>query len=280
MSLEYTLEGFNLHQPELGFRLLEGTEFASNIAPRRVNIVLPGVHGEIPAWNDPLSTTTLLLHVRIQGENAEDLRTKWNYLRSLTRVGSNNPVTIRRVTQGQTLVASVQLESMSTPDFHCAVNMVTTTMTFHNPRGRWEDVNASEQALAVPGTDQNVVFAAQSSAPVDNALVRVRGPITSITVRDNTSDTGFHWQGPPNISSSQYLLVDCAMFTAWRNTDEEWDTRDEDVSSELVTTGNGMLSLVPIPAFIIGSSTNSTTITASGTTGDTVLTIRGRRTYI
>src|SRR5690606_1736764 len=59
MAIGYTLEGFNLHQPDIGFRLLEGTEFASTIAPRRVNISVRNMHGEVPMWNDPLDTTTL-----------------------------------------------------------------------------------------------------------------------------------------------------------------------------------------------------------------------------
>ena len=63
--LEYTIEGFNLHQPELGFYLLEGSSYASEISPRRVNLEVPGVHGEIPQWNDPLSSTN---HSRVRCE--------------------------------------------------------------------------------------------------------------------------------------------------------------------------------------------------------------------
>nr|DAL20812.1 MAG TPA_asm: tail protein [Caudoviricetes sp.] len=278
--LEYTIEGFNLHQPELGFQLLEGSSYAAEIAPRRVNLEVPGVHGEIPQWNDPLSSTNMTFNVRIRDQNPLGLRQKWQYLRSLMRTGGNNPVTVRRLEEDQVTSTQMQLLSMSEPDFYCAAGMITTTIMLHNPSGRWQSINASEQQLAIPGTDQVVTVAAASSGPITDALVRVRGPVSSVVVRDNTNDTGFQWQLSPVISASQYLLVDCATYTAWRNTTDDWEQRGSDVSSGLRTIGNGMLSLVSVPSFVVGNNSNSVTVSAAGTTSNTELTILARQTHI
>lgn len=278
--LEYTIEGFNLHQPELGFQLLEGSSYASEIAPRRVNLQVPGVHGEIPQWNDPLSSTTVVFNVRVRDGEPEQLRQKWQYLRSLMRTGSNNPVVVRRLEADQTLSAQMQLLSMSEPDFYCAAGMVTTTIMLHNPSGMWQSITTTEQQLATPGTDQFLSVAAASSGPITNALFRVRGPISNITVRDNTNDTGFQWQLSPVISASQYLLVDCGSYTAWRNTTDSWEERSADVSSGLRTTGNGMLNLVSMPSFVIGNNSSSVTVTTAGTSGNTQLHVLARQTHI
>lgn len=278
--LEYTIEGFNLHQPELGFYLLEGSSYASEISPRRVNLEVPGVHGEIPQWNDPLSSTNVVFNVRVREANPESLRQKWQYLRALMRTGNNNPVTVRRLESGQVLSAQMQLLSMSEPDFYCAAGMVTTTIMLHNPSGRWSAINTTEQELAIPGTDQILTAAAASSGPITDALVRVRGPVSSITMRDNTNDTGFQWQLSPTISSGQYLLVDCGSFTAWRNTSDDWEQRGSDVSSGLRTTGNGMLSLVSLPSFVVGNNSSSVTVSAAGTSSNTELHVLARQTHI
>jgi len=278
--LEYTIEGFNLHQPELGFYLLEGSSYASEISPRRVNLEVPGVHGEIPQWNDPLSSTNVVFNVRVREANPESLRQKWQYLRALMRTGNNNPVTVRRLESGQVLSAQMQLLSMSEPDFYCAAGMVTTTIMLHNPSGRWSAINTTEQELAIPGTDQILTAAAASSGPITDALVRVRGPVSSIMVRDNTNDTGFQWQLSPTISSGQYLLVDCGSFTAWRNTTNDWEQRGSDVSSGLRTIGNGMLSLVSLPSFVVGNNSSSVTVSAAGTSSNTELHVLARQTHI
>lgn len=278
--LEYTIEGFNLHQPEQGFYLLEGSSYASEIAPRRVNLVVPGVHGEIPQWNDPLSSTTVVFNVRVRDGDAEALRQKWQYLRALMRTGGNNPVTVRRLESDQVLTAQMQLLTMSEPDFYCASGMVTTTIMLHNPSGVWQSISASEQQLSMPGTGQFLPVAAASSGPITNALFRVRGPVSNITIRDNTNDTGFQWQLTPVISASQYLLVDCGTYTAWRNTSDDWEERGSDVSSGLRTLGNGMLNLVSMPSFVIGDNTSSVTVTSAGTSGNSQLHVLARQTHI
>lgn len=281
MSLTYHLEGFPLHQPDQGYLLMEGTQFAPEIAPRRVNIVLPNAHGEVPAWNDPLDTTELALRVRIRGDSPDELRERWEVLRALTGTGGNRPLTLTRVHGSQELEASVQLLTMDVPDFWCAAGMVQTTMVLHNPSGRWQEPEAVEQMLATDGQPQQVDFAAESTAPVTNALVRVQGPISFITVTDATNNTGFQWTSPDTpLDETEYLLVDCASYTAWRNDDAEWDSRDRNVTHGLVTTGSGMLSLVRAYDSATGQFTNTVATELFGDGAATELYIRGKRTYI
>lgn len=278
--VSYAIDGFNLHQPEIGFRLLEGSTYAAEVSPRRVNIMIPGVHGEIPAWNDPLPPVLLTFNIEINGTDSQDLEVKWNHLRTLCRLGGNQPVTVQRTTEGSTVATYAQLQSMTEPDFFCAVNKVKTVMMFHVPSGRWETITATEQELAIPGGNQNIVFAAESTRPITNAQFRVAGPLASIEIRDNTNDTGFVWGGQFPVQTGRYLIVNCGSYTAWLNEDEEWDTTHQDVSRWLSTSGNGMLSLVPSPSFVIGNHTNDVTVTAFGTAGNTQLYVRGRRTYV
>ncbi len=83
-----------------------------------------------------------------------------------------------------------------------------------------------------------------------------------------------------DIAPDEYLLIDCANFEARRNTTDSWDEVGEGVTARLLTVGNGMLTLVPEPSFVIGDSTSSVTVTAAGHSAATEIRIRGRRTYI
>lgn len=279
MTIAYTIEGFNLHQPDIGFKLLDQSDFASEISPRRVNRRVPLMHGEIPAWNDPLDTTTIAFRVRIQDDTPQGLEQKWNHLRSLCMLGNNNPVTVRRESEEFTTFAHMQLMSMSRPDFYCAAGIVQTVIILHNPYGRWEHVEYAEQVLAVPGAQQVIVAAMESTAPISRALFRVRGPLASITVRNPYNDTGFSWTADSPLGALEYLVVDTEMFQAWRNSNNSWDGREQDVSRTLLTEGNGMLNLTAVPGLTVGSNTNQTSVSASGTGANTQLTVRTRRTF-
>lgn len=281
MSIAYTLQGFNLHQPDIGFQLMEGSSYASAISPRRINLTVPYMHGEIPAWNDPLDSTTITVRVRISDNSPEALEQKWIYLRSLCMTGQNNPVTMRRETSDHNAFAYVQLLSMTEPDFWCAAGIVDTVMMFHNPSGRWQGAATPEdQPLSVPGAQQIVVAAMESSAPITDALFLVRGPLSSITIRNPYNDTGFQWVAPSSLGANQWLLVDTASYQAWTNTSGDWDDRSLNVSRTLLTSGNGMLAMTSIPSLTPGDNSNITAVSASGTGPETTLTVRARRTYL
>ena len=281
MSLAYTIQGFNLHQPELGFQLMEGSSHSTSIAPRRVNLVVPGMHGEIPAWNDPLGTTEITLRVRIRDTDPASLERKWIYLRSLCMTGQNNPVVLRRETEDHNAFAHVQLLTMSEPDFYCAAGIVDTVMVFHNPSGRWQDARTPEdQTLTLPGAQQIVVAAAESSAPITEALFRVKGPVSSINIRNPYNDTGFNWFAPTSLGANQWAIIDTKNYQAWVNTTDDWDARQTDVSRTLYTEGNGMLSMTPLVTLNIGDNSNITAVSGSGIGAGSELVVRTRRTYL
>lgn len=278
--INYTVNGFSLHQPELGFLLMEQTEYASSIAPRRVNIMVPMMHGEIPSWNDPLDTTEVLLRVRIKDDDPAELENKWNYLQAMLGTGQNNPIVLRRENEKHNLFAHVQLQSMTQPDFYCAAGIITTTILLHNPSGRWQAVTEEDQTMVVPGAQQEVVTARYSSAPITDSLWRIRGPISTISVHNPWNDTGWEWRAPAAVPADTWIIVDTRNYQVWRNTTDGWDAREVDVSRGLMTIGNGMLALTPVPGIPYGNTSNITTVSASGHNSATELVVRSRRTFL
>jgi hypothetical protein len=284
--ITYTIQGFDLHQPDVGFQLLEGSSFAPPIAPRRVNLTVPRMHGQVPLWDDELDAAKLALRVRIKDTDPEQLQFKWEHLRALMWTGSNQGLTVRResgVSGSQQITSTfAQLESMTEPDFFCAAGIVDTVIMLNIPSGRWQSIQTFEQTLTT--TNQSVAFAAESTAPVSNMLVRVQGPLSStgawVEVHDETSQTGFRILPGLIIDDTEYILVDPENFRAWHNTTDDWDAEETDVSGGLEARNMGMLTMVSIPSFQLGVRTNDTRrVRSVGATATTIV-VRGRRTYI
>lgn len=277
--MDYLINGFRVHQPDKGFRLMESSQFASEISPRRVNLQVPRMHGQIPAWDDPIDSTGVIIRVRIQDTDPQMLERKWNHLRAHALLGGNRAVILVRESELGNTSAQVQLESMSQPDFWCAAGIVDTTIIFHNPSGRWQESTPQEQPLLLPGTQQTLFAVNESTAPITNALIRVRGPVSSIRIGNDANNTGLYWSGSTAVNGNQWLLLDCENFEAWINTNSQWSTRGTNVSRWLLSEGIGPLSLTPIPSVTIGNNTSSITTSGAGTSSNTQLMVQARRTY-
>lgn len=280
--IHYTIQGFRLHQPSIGFQLMEGSSFAPEVSPRRVDFYIPRQNGQLPLWDDELSAQKLALRVRITDTDPEQLQSKWEHLRGLMWVGSNRGLTIRRESGTQVTSCFAQIETMSEPDFWCASGIVDTMMIFNIPYGRWQSVQTYEEELNSNQEDQQLDFVNNSTAPLNDVLFRFQGPAGTpwaAEVWDKTTQTGFSLSGMQGLNSNQYVIVDPLTQRAFRNgTDSSWEARDQNISQFMSPILGGMLQLVSIPGFQLGNRTSnvSTWTNAAGIS----LMAQGRRNYI
>lgn len=284
MSLTYSIQGFDLHQPDKGFKLLVGSSFAPPVSPRRVDLELPHMHGQVPLWDDPLSAQKLTLKVRIEDPDPAGLQQKWEHLRSLMWTGSNRGLTIRRVMAGQVTSAFGQLETMNEPDFWLARGMIDVVMLFNIPYGRWQSIESYEHELEpTQGKTVEVPFVADSTAPVTDALFRVEGPTQSnwsFSIEDRTSRTGFSLNVNDPLDEGEYVIVDPGNYSVWYNGDDpSWDARDVSYHRNMIPRDNGALSMVSIPSLKIGERTTDIFKWSFNIVGAKTL-VRGRKTYI
>lgn len=279
MTLAYAINSFDLHQPAAGYKLLDATAWASPVTMPNLQLSVPRMHGTVPVWQVGMESSSIIFRVRITGATDTELNTRWNALVRQLGVGANRPVLLTRTratsgsTNGRVTTAFAQLASIEQPDFSCAAGYVTTTIVFNIPSGRWAGA-WTEETLTF-GT-QVADIAADGTMPITDAMVRVKGPINSLSVFDNVSQTGFTWSGA-NITTDQWLLVDMQSFTAWAKNDAGYDLNDTNVSALLRSTGLGWLALVP--GLSGDTSASSITVTGGGTSGATVATLRARPAY-
>lgn len=281
MTLLYTVNGLALHNPVMGYKLLDATQWASPIQMRNTTIVLPNMHGAIPVWNAPLEPSTVSMRVRIQGDDPAELNDRWNELIRHLGVGINQPINITRTRNtpdegdGQEVSVAAQLANVEAPDFHCNPGFADATLIFNIPEGRWFGEESDEE-LNIPGSNQIVTVAQDSTMPLTNMMFLCHGPLSSLQITDNVSQTGFNWSGA-NILESQWLLVDLQTFTAWQKSSEDFELSGTDVSAQLRSRLLGWLTLTP--GIAPGSAASDVSIAASGTSGATDCILRTRPAY-
>lgn len=274
LCVNYAINGFELHQPAEGFELKDGTEYAPALNPRRVVVEVPGVHGQIPMFDDPISAITVVLTVRVHGADDDALRMRWNTLVSLLGMGTKQAVELTRHRDEHTDIAAAQLLSSTPPEFNAAGQWIQTVIVMNIPSGRWSPEDFIEDSLLIPGSDQESDIALASAMPVSDFLVRVQGPLSTITITDNISNTGISWGGATVIPVGEFLIVDMIAMRAWQRSDSQWVASGTDRSATLVFIGSGPLTLVSRTT--LAGKESSVTVTASGTSGATELDLRGR----
>lgn len=266
MSTAYKINGFTIggNAIQQGMYLLTGTEYAPALAPRRAVIEVPGTHYAIPQWNDPLSQITVSLKIRVVDLTPEALASRWNTLMGLLGMGTNQPVTLTRVRGTIEETADAQLVSMNTPDFSCPSNRTDATIIFNVPGGSWR---GEESTVTFFNSSSNTLANALSSTlPIADSLLLLKGPATSFTLTDNTSNTTVFWgDGSSSVSSAQWLLIDPRYMRARLQTSEVWTfTTGTNVTGALEWRNNGPLTFTSRGAGSFGNRTGTFTVTTAG----------------
>lgn len=266
MSTAYKLNGFTIGGKALtqGIYLLEGTEYAPALAPRRAVIEVPGTHYAIPQWNDPLSQITVSLKVRVTDISPEGVASRWNTLIGLLGMGTNQPITLSRVRGSIEESADAQLVSMNAPDFSCPANRVDATIIFNVPGGSWRGV--SSDVTFFNGSANVLPNALASTVPITDTRLLLKGPATSVTVTDNTSGTAIFWgDGSSSVGSSQWLLIEPYYMRAKTQTTETWSfSTGTNVTGALEFRGYGPLAFTSRGSGAFGNRSGTFTVTTVG----------------
>lgn len=227
--IRYFINDYNLTQSQYGIKLMQGTEWASAISPRRFDLEIPMWHGQVPMWHDPLDTMKVTFEVEITARSQSMLRQRYNDFVSLCGTGKWVSVRLERY-RGIFLMsdtehdpadnnhpygeyASAQLESLSAPEYDHASLRLTTTAVFNVPAGQWRTHKIYTQAFEGRGNSQRCVVAKVSSVPVYSMIIRVQGGpggernLASWSLVDRWSQTGVAWDDPigVNLNNGEWL---------------------------------------------------------------------------
>ncbi|MCP9209715.1 hypothetical protein [Streptomyces cucumeris] len=266
MATAYKINGFTIGGKAVtsGMYLMEGTEYAPALAPRRAVIEVPGAHYAIPQWNDPLSQITVSLKIRVVDTSPEGLASRWDTLMGLLGMGINQQIVLTRIRGTIEESADAQLVSMNTPDFSCPANRTEATIIFNVPGGAWRGTQTDETFFN--SSSNTLPNALASTVPIADSLLLLKGPATSFTITDNTSATTIFWgDGSSSVSSSQWLLIDPRYMRARIQSSETWSfSSGTNTTGALEFRGNGPLTFTSKGSGSFGNRTGTFTVTTAG----------------
>lgn len=257
-ELSYALNGADLSDPELGFQLLTGTEYAPAVSPRNATVLVPRYHGAIPNYSAPLAPILVTLVVRVLGPDVDTLRENYNRLMALLGTGTLVPVAMTRVRDDQVDTANARLVSTTAPAFSSAVRWLDVTIVMEIQQGYW---NGPMQEIELPlnGATSSFQPAIDSSAPIANLLIQVVGPFNTFSILDVVTGTGVRW-GNEAVSSTQSILIETGTMSVWRRTGTPWTpgTSGQLMPRWLTSIGTGVFAPRAITSYVPGTGWQTT----------------------
>lgn len=274
MSFYYKINGFQLGQQtaRTGIWLLDSTEYAPALAPRRISVDIPGRHYQVPMWGDPMSAVTVTMKVRIRETTTPALRSSWELLTGLLGIGSNNPIELRRWRDGYEELAEAQLISTDSPSYLDVIDTLDVTLVFNIPGGCWKSVAFVEDTFAGAGTYTTSTLANGSTMPVIDVRILATGPLTTILVRDGVSRTGIAWGGGTQVvPSGQFLLIDPDSMRAYIQTTASYNLTGTAAHSTLVFVDRAPLVVTSTRSGASATVSSSIVIERTGGAGQVKL---------
>lgn len=255
-----------------------GSLWRPPVAVRRSVLTVPGRHGTVrtgraPVFEEPVVT----LELRCEGVMSS-LEAAANELTGLLAAPG---LVLGRSSGGLVTSAPVDFVTASPTQFLAdtvadfSVQLAVPGVFFRTASvDSTPEVVTSGEVVSLPGL-------AVGTAPVADAVLRVRGGGTAVSAVDPVSGTGISWSGTA-LAGTDYLFIDMATLTARRSTSAtDWVTGGTDVSGGLSYPAPGPLQIWPrMAAADPAVRAASVTVTGTGFDGTTSLTVRAQPAYL
>lgn len=226
----YLVNGINLMNKALGWRLLRSSIPHPTIEMRLTSPARTGRDGiaSIPGSRAEIAPT---FTVATGDAGLEDLLALFTSP-SLVIAHENAP---SRTMTGRLL-------SATPTKYHPAVGKYEFSFIVEVPEGMWRGAEETTTKVAANNAGAALTLFDSISAPVQDAIVRIEGPITNPQVVD-TSGAYFVLDGP--LSAGQYLRYHSNSGRAWTTSSNTW-TGGTEVSG-LITSGGprGLFEITP-----------------------------------
>lgn len=263
----YSINAVPLDNPTYGWVLLGSSTPLSNHGQALSNLRTPGRDGVVrglPSTADPVPLSLLVETPR------EHLETLLVLARSASTLG---------LVADASRTAEVEFVAAPLDGFGDADAIVEVRIVLRIPGAYWRDAVETTTALTnLTAASVDVDVLAGLSAPVQDAIVRVRGACTGLRVTDD--GTGAWFDYADDLPAGNYLRFDSATGRAWVTTTDTW-TGGTEVSGAIDLDGpRGVFELTPVLAPGNPSSRVATLVVTTATRASAAAQVRARGAYI
>ncbi|TYB71250.1 hypothetical protein FXF51_02090 [Nonomuraea sp. PA05] len=291
---QYHLDGVPLDHPGGCWRLKKGTQRRPLPGARAVRVTVPGRAGELPITGLDHELTSFSLVFSVTGATPAgadggfaQLETNLEALSALLGV-RHRLMSLRYTAGGIVRVADVTIVAASEPELWVGAARARLTAVVEVPSVYWRDETTTTWAGNADADDQPITTLAGSTAPIVDSVIRVTGPISSITVTDVATQgkLGLLTPGSNSLAAGERLLLDCAAMRAALVTTDTWDlAAGSDRTGVVSVFGPGSASrwLHLTPAVALGDPFSRAVLiscSGSGVTAASRLELRARRSFL
>lgn len=272
-DITWTLAGIDTRR----WNVQAGSLWRPPVAVRRSVLSIPGRHGSVPTPRPPVFEEPVVsLEMRCKGVMSS-LEAAYNELQALL---TSPGLVLGRASGGITTSAPVALVSISPGQFIADV-LADMSVQLAVP-GVFLRAASVDSTPEIVTTGEVVTLAAlgAGTAPVGDAVLRVRGAATSVSIVDAVSGTGISWTG--TLPINEYLFLHPATATARRTAvSSAWTEGGTDMSGGLSFPAPGLLQIWPrMAAADPAARAARVTVTGTGFDATTTLTVRAQPAYL
>ena len=238
--------------------LTDATLWRPPVSVRRTSVVIPGQHGTIspglPVYEEP--KVTLVLRSRQATQTALE-----EAVTQAVAILTQPTITLTRVSGAVTATCVAQLESITPDDFTYAKSAkIVAVFAVPGVFLRGAVTTGTDLAFASDLTNQEITHLSGSSGPVTDAVIRITGPATSVSVTDPGTATGVSWAG--TLTAGQYLYLSGKPLAARiSSSNADWASGGTDVSGQVSYPASGRLQLWPV---VQSATTRKVLLSATG----------------
>lgn len=263
----YLVNGIALDDDTRGWVCRDESRPLAQFDVELTSLQAAGRDGVVPGLRRRQGAPTIMLMVETPEEHQQALRSLF----------TQKTLILTNPTKYPDLQAPVELVGRSPFGYGDADEVVELTVMLRIPELFWRDdtVTTSDAAALGSGSVQVEVMAGLS-APVRDALVRIKGGVTDLRVAD--ADGSWFEYGAA-LANGHYLRFDSATGQAWDTNSDTW-TGGTEVTG-YISTGPGAYPLELTPQFTTDPDDRSAllTVTSDTRTGAPTIEVRGQRAY-
>jgi hypothetical protein len=279
MAGSYTLDGIPMQDAGGRWWLDVNTGVRAMPAARIGAYSAPGQDGERTNLNSTLEQGKLGLSFVVKGADHAAMMANYELLTGiLSQRGRLLPL-VHDYGNGQTRVAMIQLSATSDPDMINASTLRFKVIA-SIPDGVWRDAALAADfsaPLTTTTTTQTVTPLAGTTGPIDDALIRIKGAISTATVTDPV--TGDQISFNAALLATEYVIIDCANWTARKVTSNTW-TGGTNVDSSFSSTRGSGPALALYPEYSTGAARVQIKVVSTNPATSPTCEVRAKRSFI
>lgn len=274
----YSLDGLLLDDAA-GRWFLE-KETGVRIMPARTSsgAQFPGRDGVPASLGSNFDPGAVSLSLYVGGDDHAEMMAAWEFLAGVLGQRHRLMPLVHDYGNGQRRQALVEILASSEPSLVSHQDALVE-VACQVPGVFWRSLASTDTTVPVTATSATSVlgFLAGSTGPINDSIIRVRGGSTGLVITDPVSGDSLTVTAP--LASTEYLVIDCAKWTARKVTTDTWSGGTD--MSQYVVSNRGMGPMFTLnPDFSTGAGRIRLTVRGTNPSGSPAVTVRAKSSYL